>query len=120
LEGSGEFADDITDWKRVAEPILEKGQAGDTCEVLFWAKGIHHDLMARTIFEFNQKTGDKTVDYKYDQFQHYFCSIKNDWMRIRIPFILRSDHDQIMPSVLNKVLKNFKIVIDDVVIRKKL
>jgi hypothetical protein len=120
FDGSGAFSEDITDWKRIAEPILKNGKAGDACEVLFWAKGYETDLMARTIFEFNQKTGDQTVDYKYDQFQHYYCSLKDGWMRIRIQFVLKSDHDQVMLSVRNADLKNFKLLVDDVVIRKQL
>jgi len=119
FDGSGAFSEDITDWKRIAEPILKNGKPGDACEVLFWAKGYQTDLMARTIFEFNQKTGDQNVDYKYDQFQHYYCSLKDGWMRIRIPFVLKSDHDQVMLSVRNAELKNFKLLVDDVVIRKQ-
>ena len=92
---------------------------GDTCELLFWVKGYQTDLMARSIFEFVQKKGDETVDYKYDQFQHFYCSLKDNWMRIRIPFVLKSDHDKVMLAIRNPDMKHFRLVVDELIIRKK-
>lgn len=120
FDGSGAFSGEIKNWNRVVDEKIQNGQPGDTCEILFWVKGYETDLFARSIMEFVQKTGDETVDYKYDQFQHFYCSLKGDWMRIRIPFVLKSDHDQLMLSIRNADLKQFQLVVDDVVIRKQL
>jgi len=40
-------------------------------------------------------------------------------MRIRIPFILKTANDRVLLAVQNKELKNFKIVVDDLIIQKK-
>jgi hypothetical protein len=98
---------------------LKNGLPGDTCEILFWAKGFEKDLFARSIFEFVQKDGDETVDYKYDQFQRYYCSLRDGWMRIRIPFVLKTDNDQVHLAVQNKDLKQFRLFVDDLIIQKK-
>jgi hypothetical protein len=117
--GSGAFSGDIKNWNHILETNLKNGLPGDTCELLFWAKGFEKDLFARSIFEFVQKDGDKTVNYKYDQFQRYFCSLKDGWMRIRIPFILKTASDRVILSVRNEDLKYFQLVVDDLMIRKK-
>jgi hypothetical protein len=67
-----------------------------------------------------QKDGDQTVNYKYDQFQRYFCSLKDGWMRIRIPFVLKTASDRVMLSVRNEDLKHFQFVVDDLMIRRKI
>lgn len=117
--GSGAFSGDIKNWNRILEEKLKNGLPGDTCELLFWAKGFEKDLFACSIFEFVQKDGDQTVEYKYDQFQRYFCSLKDGWMRVRIPFVLKTASDQVMLSVRNEDLKHFQLVVDDLMIRKK-
>ena len=117
--GSGAFSGEIKNWNHILDTQLKKGLPGDTCELLFWAKGIETDLFARSNFEFVQKDGDQTVNYKYDQFQRYFCSLKDGWMRIRIPFVLKTANDRVMLSFRNKDLKHFQLVVDDLVIRKK-
>ena len=117
--GSGAFTGEIGNWNHLLDEKLKNGLPGDTCEILFWAKGFEKDLFARSIFEFIQKDGDQTVDYKYDQFQHFYCSLKNDWMRIRIPFVLKTASDRVMLSVRNKDLKHFQLVVDDLIIRKQ-
>lgn len=118
--GSGAFSGDIKNWNNLLNEKLKNGLPGDTCELLFWAKGFETDLFARSIFEFVQKDGDQTVNYKYDQFQRYFCSLKDGWMRIRIPFILKTASDRVTLSVRNGDLKHFQLVVDDLLIRKKL
>lgn len=118
--GTGAFTGEIGDWNHLADLTIKNGMPGDTCEILFWAKGYEKDLFARSIIEFVQKDGDQTVDYKFDQFQHFYTSLKEDWMRIRIPFVLRTSNDRVMLSVRNGDLKHFKLVVDDLLIRKKL
>ncbi len=118
--GSGAFSGEIKNWNNLLNEKLESGLPGDSCEVLFWAKGFETDLFARSIFEFVQKDGDQTVNYKYDQFQRYFCSLSDGWMRIRIPFVLKTASDRVMLSVRNEDLKHFQLVVDDLLIRKKL
>lgn len=117
--GSGAFSAEIKNWNRIVEQKIKNVQPGDSCEVLFWVKGYETDLMARSIIEFVQKTGDQTVDYKYDQFQHYYCSLKDGWMRIRIPFVAKSTDDLVMVTLRNADLKNFSLVVDEVIIRKR-
>lgn len=117
--GFGAFSGDIKNWNNLLNEKLKNGLPGDTCELLFWAKGFETDLFARSIFEFVQKDGDQTVNYKYDQFQRYFCSLKDGWMRVRIPFILKTANDKVMLSVRNEDLKHFQLVVDDLLIRKK-
>jgi hypothetical protein len=118
--GSGAFSGEMKNWNNLLNEKLANGLPGDTCEVLFWAKGFETDLFARSIFEFVQKDGDQTVNYKYDQFHRYFCSLKDGWMRIRIPFVLKTASDRVMLSVRNEDLKHFQLVVDDLLIRKKL
>jgi hypothetical protein len=117
--GKGSYSGEIGEWNHLADVNLKKGLPGDTCEILFWAKGYEKDLFARSIFEFVQKDGDQTVEYKYDQFQRYFSSLKDGWMRIRIPFILKTANDRVLLAVQNKDLKHFKLVVDDLIIQKK-
>jgi len=119
FHGTGAFSGEIKNWNRILEQKLRNGMPGDTCELLFWVKGYQTDLMPRSIFEFVQKNGEETVDYKYDQFQHFFCSLDKNWMRIRIPFVLKSANDFVTVAIRNADLKHFQLVVDDVVIRKK-
>ncbi len=117
--GTGALKGDLGIWNRIVEINLNAGMPGDTCEIMCWVKGFEEDRFARTIIEFVQKNGEEVMDYKYDQFQHYYCSLKDDWMRIRIPFILRSTNDFVMLSFRNPDLKNFPLIVDDLLIRKK-
>lgn len=118
--GSGAYIGDIENWNHPLEETLKNGLPGDSCELLFWVKGYETDMLARSIFEFVQKDGDQVVVYKYDQFQHYFCSLKDGWMRIRIPFVLKSANDKVFLAVENPDMKHFPLVIDDLLIRKQL
>jgi hypothetical protein len=120
FNGSGAYSGEIKNWNRILEQKLRNGMPGDTCELLFWVKGYETDLMPRSIFEFVQKNGEETVDYKYDQFQHFFCSLDKNWMRIRIPFVLKSANDFVTVAIRNTDLKHFQLVVDDVVIRKRM
>lgn len=117
--GSGAFSGDIKNWSHPLEVKLNKGLPGDSCELMFWVKGFETDMLARSIFEFVQKDGDQVVMYKYDQFQHSFCSLKDGWMRIRVPFVLKSANDLILLAIMNQDMKQFTIVIDDLLIRKQ-
>jgi hypothetical protein len=117
--GKGAYTGQIDEWNHLVDANLKKGLPGDTCELLFWAKGFEKDMFARSIIEFIQKNGEQTVDYKYDQFQHFYCSLKDGWMRIRIPFILKSANDRVLVAVRNKDLGKFQLVVDDLIIRKK-
>ena len=117
--GSGAFSGEIKNWNHILDTQLKNGLPGDSCELLFWAKGFEKDLFARSVFEFVQKDGDQTVNYKYDQLQRYFCSLSNGWMRIRIPFVLKTTNDKVMLAVRNEDLKHFQLVVDDLMIRKK-
>ena len=117
--GKGSYSGEISEWNHLVDVTLKNGLPGDTCEILFWAKGFEKDLFARSIFEFVQKNGDQIVDYKYDQFQRYFCSLSDGWMRIRIPFILKSANDQVHLAVQNRDLKQFRLFVDDLMIQKK-
>jgi hypothetical protein len=119
FQGAGAFSGEIKNWNRVLEEKIKNGLPGDTCEILFWVKGYETDLMPRSIFEFVQKNGEETVDYKYDQFQHFYCSLKDGWMRVRIPFVLKSANDLVMLSIRNGDLKHFQLLVDDVMIRKQ-
>lgn len=117
--GKGSYSGEISEWNHLVNVTLKNGLPGDTCEILFWAKGFEKDLFARSIFEFVQKNGDETVDYKYDQFQRYYCSLRDGWMRIRIPFVLKTANDQVHLAVQNKDLKQFWLFVDDLIIQKK-
>lgn len=119
FEGTGTFVGEINNWNRVLEQKIRNVAPGDSCEVLFWVKGYEKDLMPRTIFEFMQKNGDQTVDYQYDQLQHYYCSLKDGWMRIRIPFVVKSENDLLMLSLRNPDLKHFQLVVDELIVRKR-
>ncbi len=116
--GSGAYSGELKNWNRVLDTQIRNGMPGDSCELFFWVKGYETDLMARSVFEFVQKNGDQTVDYKYDQFQHFYCSLKDNWMRIRIPFVLKSVQDKIMLSIRNPELKHFQLLVDEVLVRK--
>ncbi|HET6556474.1 MAG TPA: hypothetical protein VFG54_04110 [Prolixibacteraceae bacterium] len=116
--GEGAFTAPIARWSHPVEKKITNGLPGDSCELTFWVKGYETDLLARSIFEFVQKDGDEVKEYKYDQFQHYFVSFKNDWMRIRIPFVLKSANDLVLLAIMNEEMKDFQLVLDDVVIRK--
>jgi hypothetical protein len=117
--GSGAFTGEMVNWSHPMEFQIKNGTPGDTCEVLFWIKGYETDLLARSVFEFVQKDGDKVMEYKYDQIQRYFYSFKDDWMRIRIPFILKSAHDHLFLAIRNEDMKKFQLVVDDMLIRKQ-
>lgn len=117
--GKGSFSGEMGEWNHLVDMTLKNGMPGDTCEILFWAKGFEKDLFARSIFEFVQKDRDQTIDYKYDQFQRYICSLKDGWMRIRISFILKTTNDRVMLAVQNKDLKHFNLIVDDLIIQKK-
>lgn len=117
--GKGSYSGEIGEWNHLVDVTLKNGLPGDTCEILFWAKGFEKDLFARSIFEFVQKDGDETVDYKYDQFQRYYCSLRDGWMQIRIPFVLKTANDQVHLAVQNKDLKQFRLFVDDLIIQKK-
>jgi hypothetical protein len=119
FHGNGAFTGEIKNWNRILEQKLRNGMPGDTCEILFWVKGYETDLMPRSIFEFVQKIGEETVDYKYDQFQHFFCTFDKNWMRIRIPFVLKSSNDFVTVAIRNADLTHFQLVVDDVLVRKK-
>jgi len=119
FSGSGAFAGNLGDWSHPLSEKLKKGMPGDSCELLFWVKGYEKDLFARSIFEFVQKDGEQVVEYKYDQLQHFYCGFKDDWMRIRIPFILKSENDMVMLAIRNTDLKNFPLVLDEIIIRKQ-
>lgn len=119
FSGIGAFSAGIQNWNRIVDVELQKGLPGEQVELMFWVYGYETDLMARSIIEFVQKNGEETVDYKYTQFQHHYNSLHNGWMRIRIPFVLKSENDKVMVSVRNPDLKNFKLIIDDVIIRKQ-
>ncbi len=116
--GTGALTGKIGTWNRIVETNLNGGLPGDSCEILCWVKGFEEDRFARTIFEFVQKDGDNVVDYKYDQFQHFYCSLKDDWMRIRVPFVLKSSNDFVMLSFRNRDLKKFPLIVDDLLIQK--
>ena len=118
--GSGAFTGPMKEWNRLAELNLKNGLPGDSCEILFWAKGFETDLFARSIIEFVQKDGEEVVNYKYDQFQKNYCSFKDGWMRICIPFVLKSANDFVMLTVRNPDMKDFTLVVDEVMIRKKM
>jgi len=117
--GKGAFSGEMKNWNRIVEEKIKNGLPGDTCELLFWVKGYQTDLMPRSNFEFVQKNGEETVDYKFDQFQHFYCSLNDDWMRIRIPFVLKSTNDLITLAIRNTGLNHFQLVVDDVIIRKR-
>jgi len=117
--GNGALKGNLGIWTRIVEKQISGGTPGDTCEILFWVKGYETDLFARSIIEFIQKDGEQTTGYIYDQLQHFYCSLKNDWMRIKIPFVMKTGNDLVMVTVLNKDLKNFELLADDVIIRKK-
>ena len=117
--GSGAFTGTMENWNHPLEEKLRNAIPGDSCELLFWVKGYETDLLARSVFEFVQKDGDQVVEYKYDQFQHYFCSLKDGWMRIRIPFVLKSSNDLILLAIRNEDMKKFTLVVDDLLIRKQ-
>ncbi len=117
--GTGSLAGNLGNWTRIVETHVKGANPGDKCEILFWVKGYETDLFARSIIEFIQKDGEQTVGYKYDQFQHHFTSFKDGWMRIRIPFEIKSTNDLVMVTVMNKDLNPFHLFADDVVIRKK-
>lgn len=117
--GAGAFTGDIANWNHPMEFQIKNGIPGDTCEVLFWVKGFQTDLMARSVFEFVQKDGDKVMEYKFDQLQRYFWSFHNDWMRIRIPFVLKSANDHLFLAIRNEDMKKFQLVVDDMLIRKQ-
>ena len=117
--GSGAFTGTMEIWNHPLEEKLRNGLPGDSCELLFWVKGYETDLFARSIFEFVQKDGDEVVVYKFDQFQRYFCSLKDGWMRIRIPFVLKSANDLVLLAVRNQDMKQFPLVVDDLLIRKQ-
>lgn len=116
--GEGAFTAPIMRWSHPVEKRITNGLPGDSCELTFWVKGYETDLLARSIFEFVQKDGDEVKEYKYDQFQRYFVSFKDDWMRIRIPFVLKSANDLVLLAIMNEEMKDFQLVLDDVVIRK--
>ena len=116
--GKGAFSGEMKNWNRIIEENIKNGLPGDTCELLFWVKGYQTDLMPRSNFEFVQKNGEETVDYKFDQFQHFYCSLNEDWMRIRIPFVLKSTNDFITLAIRNTGLNHFQLLVDDVIIRK--
>ncbi|MDX9880881.1 MAG: hypothetical protein RBS73_02370 [Prolixibacteraceae bacterium] len=94
-------------------------KAGDQCEILFWVHHFEKDLMGRTVFEFVQKNGDQVTNYQLGQFQHFFCSFRGNWMRIRIPFEVRSENEKISLSVRNKELKRYPLVMDELIVRKR-
>jgi hypothetical protein len=119
FNGSGAFTGEMKNWNHILDEKVKNALPGDSCEVLFWVKGYEKDLMARSVVEFVQKKDEQTEDYKFDQFQHFFCSLKDGWMRIRIPFVVKSENDRIMIAIRNPDLKNFPLVIDDLIIRKK-
>lgn len=116
--GEGAFTAPIANWSHPVEKKITNGLPGDSCELTFWIKDYETDLLARTVFEFVQKAGDEVKEYKYDQMQRYFVSFKDDWMRIRIPFVLKSDSDLVLLAIRNEEMKDFQLVLDDVVIRK--
>jgi hypothetical protein len=117
--GSGAFTSPMKNWSHPLEFKIKNAMPGDSCEVLFWVKGFEKDLLARTVFEFVQKDGDKVVEYKFDQLHRYFCSFHNDWMRIRIPFVIKSANDLILLAIRNEDMKNFNLVMDDMLIKKQ-
>lgn len=117
--GSGAFTGTLGDWSHPLSEKLKNGMPGDSCELLFWVKGYEKDLFARSIFEFVQKDGEQVVEYKYNQLQHFYSGFKNDWMRIRIPFVLKSENDQVMLAIRNPDLKNFPLILDEIIIRKQ-
>lgn len=119
FQGKGSFTGEINNWNRILEQNLKGGMPGDTCEITFWVKGYETDLLPRTVFEFVQKDDDNTVDYKYDQFQHFYCSFKGDWMRIRIPFVMKTGTDFVTVAIRNTDLKHFQLQVDDVLVRKQ-
>ncbi len=116
--GSGAFTGTMENWSHPLFEILKNGLPGDSCELLFWVKGYEKDLFARSIFEFVQKDGEQVVEYKYDQLQHFYSGFKDDWMRIRIPFVLKSENDLVMLAIRNPELKKFPFVLDEIIIRK--
>jgi len=118
--GNGALQGNLGIWMRIVEKQVSGGTPGDTCEILFWVKGYETDLFARTNIEFIQKDGEQTTGYIYDQFQHFYCSLKNDWMRIKIPFVMKTGNDLVMVTVRNKDLKKFTLIVDDLIIRKKM
>jgi hypothetical protein len=117
--GSGAFTSPIVNWSHLLEFKIKNGVPGDSCEVLFWVKNYETDLLARSVFEFVQKDSDKVMEYKYDQLQRYFCSFHNDWMRVRIPFVIRSANDHLFLAIRNEEMKKFNLVVDDMLIRKQ-
>lgn len=117
--GQGAFTSPIVNWSHPMEFQVKNGVPGDTCEVFFWVKDYETDLMARSVLEFVQKDGDKVTEYKYDSFQHYFYSFKDNWMRICIPFVLKSTQDHLYLAIRNEQMKNFQLVMDDLIIQRK-
>lgn len=116
--GSGAFISPIVNWSHPMEFKIKNGVPGDSCEVLFWVKNYETDLLARSVFEFVQKDSDKVMEYKYDQLQRYFCSFRDDWMRVRIPFVIKSANDHLFLAIRNEEMKKFQLVLDDILIKK--
>lgn len=119
LYGKGAVWSAARFWRSLFDNNLTGVKAGDKCELLFWVHNFEKDLMGRTVFEFTQKNGDQVVNYQLGQFQHFFCSFSGDWMRIRIPFEVRSENEKISLSIRNKELKRYPVVVDELIVRKK-
>ncbi|MBC8004030.1 MAG: hypothetical protein H7X84_01040 [Verrucomicrobia bacterium] len=117
--GEGAFTAPIVNWSHPVEKKITNGLPGDSCELTFWIKDYETDLLARSVFEFVQKDGNEVKEYKYDQIQRYFVSFNNDWMRIRIPFVLKSANDLVLLAIRNEEMKDFQLVLDDLIIQKK-
>ena len=118
LYGKGAVWGSAKSWRKLFDDKLSGVKPGDKCELLFWVRNFEKDLMARTVFEFVQKNADEVTNYQLDQFQHFFWSFKDDWMRIRIPFEVKSENETINLLIKNSDLKNFSLVADELIIRK--
>ena len=119
LYGKGAVWGSARFWHKLFDAELKGVKAGDRCEILFWVRNFETDLMGRTNFEFVQKKGNEVTNYQLEQFQHFFCSFSGEWMRIRIPFEVRSDNEKILLSIRNKELKDYPLVADELIIRKR-
>ncbi len=116
--GKGAVRGSARCWCKLFDDNLKGVKPGDKCELFFWVHNFEKDLMARTAFELVQKNGDEVSNYQSDQFQHFFWSFKDGWMRIRIPFEVHSEDEKISLSVRNKELKSYPLVIDELMIKK--
>ena len=118
--GQGAFEYACGPWKNVLNDTLAL-EAGKKYQLSFWMNDYAQDGHLRTILEFVQQESrtNEVKNYFYSDAHRYIKGFHNGWALIELQFETKSSNERIKLTVRNSILKNKKLLIDELVLREE-